>query len=130
MAEPHVFSMFLRHSLKTLAAGYQKIDNAFRLSKLCEPYEAYCKLRDNNMLKQLHNFEEKVFGNNSILSNEGRSDLLMAITSITKQNIGLAPYTCEPCTIIIGNVDGKLFVVHTQQNVDYNLVVMEADLLT
>ena len=30
----------------------QKV-NAFRPSKSCEPYEAYCKLRDNNMLKQL-----------------------------------------------------------------------------
>ena len=39
----------------------------------------------------------------------------MAITSITKLNIGLALYTCEPYAIFIGNMDGKLFVVDTHK---------------
>lgn len=92
----------------------QKV-NAFRPPKSCEPYGAYCILRDKNMLKQLYNFEEKVLGNNSVFSNEGRRDLLRAITSITNLNPGVALYTCEPYTIIIGNMHGKLFVVDTHK---------------
>ena len=93
---------------------FPRVINSYRdIGKHYDVLEAYDILKRIESLPAHYKFSEELPFSLGAFTEQGKSNLAMAVSNIQSASGSVALYTCEPYTVLLGSRRGSVFVIDT-----------------